>query len=75
MIGNQQKKSKWVWSWGKFWAKIGPVVKKVKKPSLSLWFFDILLGEYLLKQKVVIAKPSEWEFMAIIARNTKFNGL
>ena len=51
------------------------VVKKVKKPSLSLSFFHILLGKYLLKQKVVIAKPPEWEFMAIIARNTKFNGL
>ena len=50
-------------------------MKKVKKPSLSLWFFHILLGKYLLKQKVVIAKPPEWEFMAIIARNTKFNGL
>ena len=35
-------------------------------------FFHILLGEYLLKQKVVVVKPPEWKFMAIIARNTKF---
>ena len=35
-------------------------------------FFHILLGEYLLKQKVVVVKPSEWKFMAIIARNAKF---
>ena len=55
---------------------IGPklvyVLKKVKKPSLSLGFFHILLGEYLLKQKVVVVKPPEWKFMAIIARNAKF---
>ena len=51
------------------------VVKKVKKQAISLGFFHILLGEYLLKQKVVVVKPSEWECMAIITRNTKFNGL
>ena len=48
------------------------VVKKVKKQAISLGFFHILLGEYLLKQKVVVVKPSEWKFMAIIARNAKF---
>ena len=47
------------------------VVKKVKKQAISLGFFHILLGEYLLKQKVVVVKPPEWKFMAIIARNTK----
>ena len=46
-------------------------MKKVKKQALSLGFF-ILLGEYLLKQKVVVVKPPEWESIAIIARNTKF---
>ena len=45
------------------------VMKKVKKQALSLGFFHILLGENLLKQKVVVVKPSEWKFMAIIARN------
>ena len=48
------------------------VVKKVKKQAISLGFFHILLGEYLLKQKVVVVKPPEWKFMAIIARNAKF---
>ena len=48
------------------------VVKKVKKQALSLVFFHILLGEYLLKQKVVVAKPPEWKFFAIMARNAKF---
>ena len=50
------------------------VVEKVKKQALSLRFFYILLGEYLLKQKIVVEKPPEWKFMAIIARNVKFNG-
>ena len=48
------------------------VVKKVKKQAISLGFFHILLGDYLLKQEAVVVKPPEWKFMAIIARNTKF---
>ena len=47
-------------------------VKKVKKQAISLGFFHILLGEYLLKQKVVVLKPAEWKFVANIARNAKF---
>ena len=46
--------------------------KKVKKQAISLGFFHILLGEYPLKQKVVVVKSPEWKFMAIRARNTKF---
>ena len=45
------------------------VVKNVKKQAISLCFFHILLGDYLLKQEAVVVKPSEWKFMAIIARN------
>ena len=48
------------------------IVKKVKKQAKSLGFFCILLEEYLLNQKVVVVKPPEWKFMAIIARNAKF---
>ena len=48
------------------------VVKKVKKQAISLGFFHILLGDYLLKQKAVVVKPPEWKFMAIAARNAKF---
>ena len=48
------------------------IVKKVKKQAISLGFFRILLGEYLLKQKVVVVEPPEWEYMVIIARNPKF---
>ena len=50
------------------------VVKKVKKETLSLGFFHILLGEYLLKQRTVVLKSPEWKLMAIIARNAKFKG-
>ena len=47
-------------------------MKKINKQALSLGFFSILLGEYLLKQKAVVIKPHEWKFMAIIARNATF---
>ena len=64
-----------MWSWCKIWAHIRfNVVKKVKKQAISLAFFHILHGEYLLKQKVVVLKSREWKFMAIIARNTIFKG-
>ena len=46
-------------------------VKKVKIQAISLGFIYILLGEYLLKQKVMVVKPPEWKFMVIIARNAK----
>ena len=42
------------------------VVKKVKKQAISLVFFHILLGDYLLKQEAVVVKPPECKFMAII---------
>ena len=48
------------------------VVKNVKKQAISLGFFYILLGNYLLKQEAGVVKPSEWKFMAIIAWNAKF---
>ena len=48
------------------------VVKKVKKQAISLGFFHILLGDYLLKQEAVVVKPPEWKFTGIIAKNTKF---
>ena len=51
--------------------KITPnVVKIVKKQALSLsFFFHILHGEYLLKQKVVVVQTFEWKFKTNIARN------
>ena len=48
------------------------VVKKVKKQAISLAFFQILLGDYLLKHEAVAVKPPEWKFMAIIARMPNF---
>ena len=48
------------------------IVKKVKKQAISLGFFHILLGDYLLKQEAVVVKLPEWKFTAIIAKNTKF---
>ena len=37
-------------------------------------FFHILHGEYLLKQKLVVLKTSEWKFKENIARNITFKG-
>ena len=48
------------------------VVKKVKKQALSIGFFHFLLGEYLLKQKVVVAQTLESKFKTNIARNDTF---
>ena len=48
------------------------VVKKVKKQAISLGLFYILLGDSLLKEEALVGKPSEWKFMAVIARNAKF---
>ena len=50
------------------------VVKKVKKRALSIGFFHILHGEYLLKQKVVVVQTPEWKCKANIARNATFEG-
>ena len=44
------------------------------KQTLSLGFIHILLGEYLLKQKLVVVKPPKWKSMAIIARNAISKG-
>ena len=50
------------------------VAKKVEKKAISLGFFHISLGDYLLKQEAVVVKSPEWKFMAIIARNAKLKG-
>ena len=74
-IGNQQRAKK---------IKLGVVLGqnlgqlmpkccgKSKETGNIIYFFHILLGNYLLKQKTVIVKPPERKFMAIIARNAKF---
>ena len=46
--------------------------EKRKETDNVIKLFHILLGDYLLKQKVVVVKPPEWTFMAIIAGNAKF---
>ena len=43
-----------------------------KETGNIIRYFNILLGEYLLKQKVVAVKPPEWKFMAILPINAKF---
>ena len=61
--------------WGQNLGQIrSNVVKKVKKWALSIGFFYILHGEYLLKQKVVAVKTSESKFKANIARNATSEG-
>ena len=49
-------------------------VKKVQKKALSIDFFPILQGEYLLKQKLVIVQTPEGKFNANIPRNATFEG-
>ena len=46
------------------------VVKKVKKQALSLGFFSYFV-EYLLKQKVVVAKPPECKFKVWVQVGSK----
>ena len=56
-------------------AKFGPNYVQCcekSKETGNIRFFHILPGDYLLKQEAVVVKPSEWKFMAIIARNAKF---
>ena len=48
------------------------VVKKIKKTGNIIRFFSSFTWDYLLKQEIVVVKPPEWKFMAIIARNAKF---
>ena len=70
-MGNQQKNKVGVVLAQNLGQIRSNVVKKVKKQAISLGFFHILLGDYLLKQEAVVVKPPEWKFIAIIARNTK----
>ena len=48
------------------------VVKKNKKTGNINRFFSYFTWDYLLKQETAVAKPPEWKFMAIVARNDKF---
>ena len=67
------KKTKWVWSWGKILAKLGPMLwKKAKKLALSIGFSLILHREYILKQDVVVVQTPEWKLKANIARHAIF---
>ena len=50
------------------------IVKKVKKLALSISFFHILHGEYLLKQRAVVVQILEWKFKINIARNATCEG-
>ena len=50
------------------------VMRKAKKLALSIDFFHTLLGEYILKQEVVVIEIPEWKYKASLARNTTFDG-
>ena len=56
-------------------AKFGPnyvqCCEKCKETGNIIRFFSYFTRDYILKQGVVVVKPPEWKFMAIIARNTK----
>ena len=44
------------------------------KWALSIVFFHILHGEYLLKQKIVVLQTYERKYKENIARNVTFEG-
>ena len=48
------------------------VMKEVNKLALSIGFFHILYGEYILKQEVLVLKTPKWKSKANIARNVIF---
>ena len=48
------------------------VMKEVNKLALSIGFFHILHGEYILKQEVLVLKTPKWKSKANIARNVIF---
>ena len=71
-IGNQQKNQIGCGLGAKFGPNYVQCCEKSKETCNIIRFFHILLGDYLLKQEAVVVKPTEWKFMAIIARNGKF---
>ena len=56
-MGNQQKNEVGVVLAQNLGQIRSNVVKKVKKQAISLGFFHILLGDYLLKQEAVVVEP------------------
>ena len=58
--------------------KVGVVLRQnldqIKGTDIINMFFQILHGEYLLKQKVVAAQTPESNFKANKARNATFEG-
>ena len=48
------------------------VLKNVKKLALSIRFFHIFYGEYILKQDAVVVQTPEWKFKANIGRNATY---
>ena len=59
------------------WVKLGPVLwQKFKKLAFSsLSFFNILHGEYILKNKklmLVVVQTSEWKFSLSLKLRTRY---
>ena len=46
-------------------------VVKSKETGNIIRSFPYFTWDYLLKQEAVVAKPPEWKFISIIARNTE----
>ena len=55
----------------KFGSNYVQYCEKSKETGNIIRFCSYFTWEYLLEQKVVVVKPPEWKFMAIIARNAK----
>ena len=48
--------------------------EKSKETGNIIRFFSYFTWDNFLKQEAVVAKPYEWKFMAIIAKNSKLQG-
>ena len=73
-IENQQKNQIECGLRAKFRANYVQCYEKSKEKDNIVRSFHIFGGNYLLKQEAVVLKSPEWKFMAIIARNAKFQG-
>ena len=70
-IGNQKKNPIGCGLGAKFGSNYVQYCEKSKETGNIIRFFLYFTWGILLKQKVVVVKPTEWRFKAIIARNAK----
>ena len=67
-----KKKLKWLWSWGKIWAKTGPILWKNKETGIMNRSFLYLTWRIPFKVKGSVVHTPEWKFKANISGNVTF---